>query len=239
MSNAFMSDLANSVRELRRTYGDNQQSFAQRVGLSPRAIANYETNRMPNPKALLKFAKLAAAINRSDLASAFTSAFHLQVGESTIDVTDELHRAALVAIHENNEPEWIERELATLVRRARKGHPLAYPLILNGDELPDQNMRIAYLETLLVELRLRSGQSAQTLLEQLAAERAEQTGKTKEAAYVEILIANPELYTRYRQERAEAGRDTQFSESLATAETKQKHPRQKSKDHKSAAGEKK
>jgi hypothetical protein len=90
-------------------------------------------------------------------------------------------------------------------------------------------MILAYLERLLVELRLQSASSAGTLLEDMAAERAEQSGETKELAYLEILKNNPELYARYNQERADAARGTRLESSLAVHGTRQHAERQQKK----------
>lgn len=62
-----------AIRELRAELGCSQEAFASRAGLSMRAIANYEKNRAPFPKALFQFAKLASQAGRADLASTFWS----------------------------------------------------------------------------------------------------------------------------------------------------------------------
>src|ERR1017187_2814221 len=157
-----------AVCELRGASGLSQQAFAQHVGLSLRAIANYEKGRTPSARSLVRFAKLASHLNRADLASVFSTAFQAEVGDAVIDITEELNRAATLAIRENNGSEWIESQLAGLIRGARKGKPLAYPPILHLDHTPAQESRIAYLETLLVQLRMRHASSAETLLDEMA-----------------------------------------------------------------------
>ena len=42
-----MATVADAVRELREALGDSQQAFATRMGLSIRAVANYEKDRVP------------------------------------------------------------------------------------------------------------------------------------------------------------------------------------------------
>jgi transcriptional regulator with XRE-family HTH domain len=221
--------LSIAVRELREASGLSQQAFSQRVGLSLRSIANYEKDRAPTAKSLFQFAKLASQLKQTDLASVFSRAYQTEVGDAAIDTADELQRSILIAIHQNNGPDWLEHQLADLIRKSRGGAVLAYPLILDAGHVPDQKMILAYLERLLVELRLQSASSAGTLLEDMAAERAEQSGETKELAYLEILKNNPELYARYNQERADAARGTRLESSLAVHGTRQHAERQQKK----------
>lgn len=63
-----------AVKELRRHTGESQQIFATRLGLSVRAISNYETKRPPTGRALVALAHAAAEAGRHDLAYVFTRA---------------------------------------------------------------------------------------------------------------------------------------------------------------------
>src|SRR4051812_19934873 len=67
--NAVMEDLVSAVRELRAALGDSQQSFAGRIGVSMRAVANYEKDRIASAKALYQLAKLASQSGKPDLAA--------------------------------------------------------------------------------------------------------------------------------------------------------------------------
>src|ERR1700693_2354223 len=71
-SNQIM-DLTQAVRELRTLTVETKQSFAQRLGLSLRAINNYEKDRAPNSPALFRLAKLARQGGPFDLATCFSS----------------------------------------------------------------------------------------------------------------------------------------------------------------------
>jgi len=66
-----MSPINKAVRALRDELGDSQQAFATRLGLSIRAIVNYESSRTPNLKSLYHLVKLAKECNRHDLAKIF------------------------------------------------------------------------------------------------------------------------------------------------------------------------
>ena len=67
-------DLNDAVRKLRDKTGDSQQAFATRLGLSIRAIVNYEKDRTPSAKALAAMAHLAAKHGEFELANQFWSA---------------------------------------------------------------------------------------------------------------------------------------------------------------------
>ena len=72
--------LAEAIRRFRLTFGETQQEFADRTGLSIGTIARYETSARPSPEALKRLAELAkeskllkyAAIFRGDEAAAAT-----------------------------------------------------------------------------------------------------------------------------------------------------------------------
>lgn len=74
------TSLAEAIRRFRLTFGETQQEFADRTGLSIGTIARYETSARPSPEALKRLAELAkeskltkyAAIFRGDEAAAAT-----------------------------------------------------------------------------------------------------------------------------------------------------------------------
>jgi DNA-binding transcriptional regulator YiaG len=65
-------ELADHVKQLRAHFGQSQQAFASTLGLSIRAVANYESQaRRPEDRILALFAKTAADAGRDDLAFEF------------------------------------------------------------------------------------------------------------------------------------------------------------------------
>jgi len=76
--------LNESVRTLRGKLGESQQAFANRLGVSIRAVANYEKDRAPTGKALAALARAARDIGDGALTLKFTSALAAELG--TFDV---------------------------------------------------------------------------------------------------------------------------------------------------------
>ena len=72
--------LISAVRELRQQLGDSQQAFANRLGLSIRAIAYYEKDRRPTGMALAALGKAAKAAERRDLVNTFMTALSDELG---------------------------------------------------------------------------------------------------------------------------------------------------------------
>jgi transcriptional regulator with XRE-family HTH domain len=73
-------DLATAIKGLRAQYGDSQQAFAARMGLSIRAIANYEKDRVPTLSVLAKLAIHARLAKRPDLQDVFEESVANQFG---------------------------------------------------------------------------------------------------------------------------------------------------------------
>jgi transcriptional regulator with XRE-family HTH domain len=69
--------LVEAIRSLRDRLGDTQESFAARLGLSKRAVANYEKDRRPTAGALVRLARLASD---ADMGRE-TTTFMLELGE--------------------------------------------------------------------------------------------------------------------------------------------------------------
>jgi transcriptional regulator with XRE-family HTH domain len=93
-------DLIQAVRELREHLNYSQQAFASRLGLSIRAVANYEKDRQPSGKALAELAHLAKDSGRGDLAQMFASALARELGYgpgAEVKILD-LHRLHTVTI---------------------------------------------------------------------------------------------------------------------------------------------
>lgn len=75
-----MEKLTQAVTELRRRLGDSQQAFATRLGLSIRAIGNYEKDRNPTGRALAQLERAATDAGHSDLAARFRDALADELG---------------------------------------------------------------------------------------------------------------------------------------------------------------
>jgi transcriptional regulator with XRE-family HTH domain len=73
-------NVATSIKELRAQCGDSQQAFAARMGLSIRAIANYEKDRVPTLSVLAKLAQFARQADRQDLEGVFAESIANQIG---------------------------------------------------------------------------------------------------------------------------------------------------------------
>ena len=69
-----------AVKELRRTLGLSQQAFATQLGLSIRAVVNYEKDRAPTARALAQLEKLASDSEHPELARIFRDALGSELG---------------------------------------------------------------------------------------------------------------------------------------------------------------
>ncbi len=67
-------DLDEAVRQLRAHMKLSQQAFATKLGLSIRAIANYEAGRVPTGRSLAQMQVLAGEVGRLDLWNIFRDA---------------------------------------------------------------------------------------------------------------------------------------------------------------------
>jgi transcriptional regulator with XRE-family HTH domain len=79
------ANLSEAVKELRKILGLSQQAFATELGMSIRAVVNYEKDRAPAAKALAQLEKLASEHEQSELARTFRNALGTQLGLSTSD----------------------------------------------------------------------------------------------------------------------------------------------------------
>jgi transcriptional regulator with XRE-family HTH domain len=203
-------NLKQAVRKLRLTTGESQQSFAQRLGLSMRAIANYEKDRVPNGPALYRLAKLARQVGQPDLAQIFSSALSEEFHEAVEPMTTE-------------EKAWSDAVLALLRNRDLTDWPKVGRFIVGalerliktkGDE------EVEDLSAVLLEARYRLINTAERQLDELAQARQSQTGGSYHKAYSQVLMENPELYEQFGQQRAEAARGTLFEKSMASSPRK-------------------
>jgi transcriptional regulator with XRE-family HTH domain len=69
-----------AVKELRRAVGLSQQAFATQLGLSIRAVVNYEKDRAPTARALAQLEQLASDNNHPELARIFRDALGSELG---------------------------------------------------------------------------------------------------------------------------------------------------------------
>jgi transcriptional regulator with XRE-family HTH domain len=78
-----LDSVVRAVRELRQHFGESQQAFANRLGLSIRAIANYEKDRRPTGMALVSLARAALVAGKRDLTNTFMTALmnELEMGD--------------------------------------------------------------------------------------------------------------------------------------------------------------
>jgi transcriptional regulator with XRE-family HTH domain len=83
-------ELVQAIKDVRAHFGESQHSFAERLGLSTRAIANYEKDRRPTATVLARLAKVASDANlRAQVTTFMLELWHdlgldlaIQAGES-------------------------------------------------------------------------------------------------------------------------------------------------------------
>jgi transcriptional regulator with XRE-family HTH domain len=76
-------ELSARIKELRKIAGESQQAFATRLGISIRALANYEKSKVPGAKALIQLANAALALKEMEMAEAFFGELAIQTGGDT------------------------------------------------------------------------------------------------------------------------------------------------------------
>src|SRR5688500_11011670 len=74
-SNAVMDPVVTALKKLRERLDESQQAFANRLGLSVRAIANYESGRRPSRAVLFNLTILASQHGLRDLSDVFRAAY--------------------------------------------------------------------------------------------------------------------------------------------------------------------
>lgn len=72
-------EIADTIKELRLTYGETQEQFSKRLGVTVRTIARYELERPPTGKVLGKLLNLASDIEREDFEDIFRKAFRARI----------------------------------------------------------------------------------------------------------------------------------------------------------------
>jgi transcriptional regulator with XRE-family HTH domain len=149
-SNVFVA-INRAVRELRRAYGESQQAFATRLGLSMRAVANYEKRRHPDTRSLILLTKAALEAGRKDLVAEFSKAMD-NLGEELgiYSNRDDALRAEIgKELVFGNDFFWAEEELTKLIERKKQERVG----LRTARWLGDADRDIQRLEKMLVELR--------------------------------------------------------------------------------------
>src|ERR1039458_3147488 len=95
-------EVKEAVRALRGSLHESQQAFATRLGISIRALANYEKGRLPSGKALLKMMGLAAEGCHEDWLASFRRAAIYQLETDTFELLDKASgsRELLLRLHQ-------------------------------------------------------------------------------------------------------------------------------------------
>jgi transcriptional regulator with XRE-family HTH domain len=84
------TEISEAVKELRREYGEAQQAFSTRLGMSMASIANYETGtREPDGASAIKLARAAAAKGRLDLQFVFDKIIRDSLGGLVAPIQNE------------------------------------------------------------------------------------------------------------------------------------------------------
>jgi transcriptional regulator with XRE-family HTH domain len=214
----MQNSVTDAVRRLRVALGDTQQQFAARTGLAISTVVRYELSRPPKGDALEQFKSLAEKNCFHDIARTFayamgqppeTAAVHAVV-DSLWWNREKLKGWPMLAHHLSNEME----SLVELKRR-------------QPDSIAES---IENLETQLVFLRsMLFGKTIDQINEATAKFAAEHPEFSWSKAYERALKENPNLYTQYLRERAEAARGTHAEESLSvpSPQNKQGKPNRK------------
>ncbi|MGA8594566.1 MAG: helix-turn-helix transcriptional regulator [Bryobacteraceae bacterium] len=75
--------LTDAVKALRLSLSESQQAFATRLGISIRALVNYEKDREPPLTLLLRLSAVAREAGKEGLAGVFEWAFYEQISNAT------------------------------------------------------------------------------------------------------------------------------------------------------------
>jgi transcriptional regulator with XRE-family HTH domain len=125
-----------AVRELRRAYGESQSVFAQRLGLSARAVASYEGKaRKPDTRSLLRLAMAARGAGREDLDAQFSK--DLADTDSYSGLMQSIRTDVAKFLAQEAGDVWLLSEFAALLRYARK----------------KKSPKLPYMERLLAEFK--------------------------------------------------------------------------------------
>ena len=205
-----MDSLGRAVKKLRSALGLTQPAFAKRVGLSVRAIANYEKDREPSGEVLRRFASLAARHNLDSLAKIFSDAFAEEIQGRTNPSTAEetAYTRAILLLLRNRSVFSGWRQVSTEVIAALES------LIAEARKTPSLKAALVKMEEVLVELRYHAAPNADQKIHELARARSDATGEAFEQAYVHVVYERPDLYEEHLEDRAAAAKGTRFEASM-------------------------
>jgi len=221
-----VDEITAAIKKLRATLGDSQQAFAHRLGLSVRAIANYEGGRRPSGPVLFDLSNLAEGDKIENLAKIFGAAYAKTVRGRIQPTTDQervLVRIVLcLSRNQHCVLDWsrlateLVASLAALVSFARSN---SSGLKTDLDELEDT----------LLEARERITPPAQRKLAKLARELSRGSQMPFDRAYLHVLGMHPELYAQYLEEMADANSAVRvYAKRKRLAEMREARKRKKS-----------
>jgi transcriptional regulator with XRE-family HTH domain len=192
--------LSESVKALRRHMGITQQELSVRLGISARAVANYEgRKREPSIRVLNKISKLAEENGAELIARAFADAGLAALGGTlkpiaTNDEEKSIVLAALCLIREKEKVEGWDAICQSLINALEKLGATAETKFTRTDR-----------ETISAALKLAKiylEPDVSKKIEVLARERMVETGESFEKARTEVLLDNPHLYNQLVKERS-------------------------------------
>ena len=216
-----MDSLGPAVKKLRAALGLTQPAFAKRVGLSVRAIANYEKDREPGGEVLRRFGSLAARHELDSLAKIFYDAFAKEIQGRTNPGTGEetAYTQAILLLLRNRSVGSGWRQVSTEVIAALES------LIAEARKRLSLKAGLVKMEEVLVELRYHAAPNAEQKIHELARARSDATGEAFEQAYVHVVYERPDLYEEYLEDRAAAAKGTGFESSMHRARRTVTKPR--------------
>lgn len=192
-----MYDLMSAVKALRAELGESQQSFANRLGLSSRAVASYEAgDRKPSVTMLFSMAMIASQRGLDDLAKVFSGEYAQALKGATKPVNDEETawvRIALALVRNQHlVPTWdkIAKACIEAVEALAATAPTTSTLMADAEELSET----------ATWMRGHFAPAPEVQLDRLARKRMSESGEPFGRAYARVVKENPELYQRFLAE---------------------------------------
>jgi len=191
-------DVKSTILQLRKVLDLTQQDLANRLGITARAIANYEKGRLPRAKILADLSLFADRQNLPELAQLFRNGLAYNL-DSNLNAKPNTHaeqalvRLFLCAVRNKEKvPEWeklqklLVSSIENLIKRSATEFTLTDPV--------DLSMALHQANVFIMP-------SAASRVEALAKQRSMMTGDSHEKATTEVLLANPDLYEELVKER--------------------------------------
>ena len=192
-----MDSLATVIKELRSKVGDSQQAFANRLGLSVRAIANYEAGRIPKTEVLWRFIGIASDHGLHQLGQELSRAFseRMKGNEQPANSEESAFVRGMLALARNRHllPTWpaIGRQMLVALKNLLAAAKRHEAVRTDTEEL----------EELVEAMRQVVEPTAMESLRRLAVERRRQTGEEFDAALAAVLNEQPGLARELFEER--------------------------------------